>query len=82
MKFSNLVLATMMIFTFSFANMAEAKKHSGKKASVSKSVKHKKKIAKKDKKKKLAKADKKKHRDVASEKKSKKKKSKGKKKKH
>jgi hypothetical protein len=47
--------------------MAEAKKKSGKKAHVSKSVKHKK-VTKKDKKK-LAKADKKKDRSVASEKK-------------
>lgn len=73
MQLKNIVLAVMLVFTFAFSNMAEAKKKSGKKASISKSEKKSKKIAKKDKKKKkqkLAKADKKKKdRSVASEKK-------------
>lgn len=81
MNIKNIFLAVMLVFTFAFSNMAEAKKKShGKKASISNSKS--KKVAKNSKKKKSKKiaknSKKKKDRGVASEKK----KSKSKKKKN
>jgi hypothetical protein len=80
MVLKNIILAVMLVFTFAFSNMAEAKKkNGGKKAHVSKSHKNKKVAKNKKKNKKVAKAEKKKKdRSVASEKKKSKKKKKNK----
>ena len=73
MNIKNIFLAVMLVFTFAFSNMAEAKKKNhGKKASISKSKSKAKKVAKHSKKKKskkIAKSSKKKDRAIASEKK-------------